>query len=284
MSALVGRPVSTLPRRPRPWRAPLPTAGLALVPFLALAEPSWADTLDGKALFERHCAVCHGLTGDGNGEAAARLRTRPADLTTGRYKFRSTASGALPTEGDLLHTLTRGVRGTAMVAQTHIGQAELRAMVAYVKTLSPRFAEPVPPPVPVPPTPGVTPERVDRGARLYKTSGCPECHGAGGGGDGPSARKGMRDARGFPVVPTDLTRRPLKRGSDPQETWKSIALGLGGTPMPSYLDALEPDEIWAVVLYLESLVTPERRQPEDRLLPGEEALGQQIEQEHLGKH
>ena len=61
-----------------------------------------------------------------------------------------------------------------MVAQTPIGQAELRAMVAYVKTLSPRFAEPVPAPVPVPPAPGMTPERVARGARLYKASGCPE--------------------------------------------------------------------------------------------------------------
>ncbi|HEU5395497.1 MAG TPA: cytochrome c, partial [Candidatus Methylomirabilis sp.] len=153
-----------------------------------------------------------------------------------------------------------------------------------LKTLSPRFAEPGSPPVPVPPAPPVTPELVARGARLYRASGCPECHGDGGKGDGPSARKGMKDARDLPLLPADLTRRPLKRGADPRETWKSIALGLDGTPMPAYADALEPGEMWALVLFLESLATPDRRDPEDRLLPGEEVLGEQIEREHRSRH
>lgn len=119
-----------------------------------------------------------------------------------------------------------------------------------------------------------------KGAEVYRDAGCPDCHGDDGKGHGPSARKGMKDSRGLPIFPTDLTRRPLKRGSDPRETWKSIALGLDGTPMPSYADALHPDTIWAVVLFLDSLVTPERRSPEDRLLLGQEVLGDQIEREH----
>lgn len=94
----------------------------------------------------------------------------------------------------------------------------------------------------------------------------------------------MKDSRDLPIVPADLTRRPLKRGSDTQETWKSIALGLDGTPMPSYADALEPGEIWALVFFLESLVPPDRRHPEDRPLPGEEVLGDQIEREHQSRH
>ena len=255
-----------------------------LVSLLTAAEAAGAQPADGRQVYQRHCEVCHGLTGDGNGEAAARLRTKPADFTAGRYKFRSTVSGAPPTHEDLLRTVTRGVRGTAMVPQTHIGAGELRAVVAYLKLLSPRFAEAARAPVPVPPAPGVTPELVARGARVYRASGCPECHGDGGKGDGPSARKGMKDSRDLPIVPTDLTRRPLKRGSDTQETWKSIALGLDGTPMPSYADALEPGETWALVFFLESLVTPDRRHPEDRLLPGEEVLGDQIEREHQGRH
>lgn len=286
-SALTGIPrggIGSLRRRPRPRTRPLSAACVGLVGFLALAEAPGAQTPDGKHVYERHCAVCHGLSGDGNGEAAARLRTKPADFTTGRYKLRSTVSGAPPTDEDLLRTLARGVRGTAMVPQAHLGAAEQRAVVAYLKLLSPRFTEPVRPPAPVPTAPGVTPELVARGARLYKASGCPECHGEGGKGDGPSARKGMKDSRDLPIVPTDLTRRPLKRGSDTQETWKSIALGLDGTPMPSYADALEPGEIWALVFFLESLVTPDRRHPEDRLLPGEEALGDQIEREHQSRH
>jgi len=256
----------------------------AAVTLVALAPVAGAQTPNGRHVYERHCAICHGVSGDGNGEAAVRLVTKPADLTAGRYKFRSTPSGALPTDEDLFRTLMRGVRGTAMVPQTQVPETELRAVVAYLKTLSPRFAEPGRPAVPVPAPPTSTPEVAAKGAKLYKESGCPECHGDGGKGDGPSAKKGMKDSRELPIVPADLTRRPFKRGSDPRETWKSIGVGLDGTPMPSYSDALEPDQIWAVVLFLESLVTPDRRHPEDRLLSGEEALGDQIEREHHDKH
>jgi cytochrome c oxidase cbb3-type subunit 2 len=228
-------------------------------------------------VYERHCAVCHGPDGRGDGEAAPRLRTPPADLTAGRYKFRSTPSGAAPTDEDLAQTLRRGVRGTAMVPQTQLAPEELQAVVAYVKTLAPGLAERARPPVTPPAAPPATPGVLTRGARLFKDSGCPECHGDGGRGDGPSSRKGMTDARGLPIVPTDLTRRPFKRGSDPLETWKSIALGLDGTPMPSYADALDAAETWAIVLFLEALAPPERRAAEDRLLPGEELLGEEIE-------
>ncbi|MBI3002263.1 MAG: c-type cytochrome [candidate division NC10 bacterium] len=255
-----------------------------LAALLAVSAHAGAQTPEGGYVYERHCAVCHGPKGDGNGEAAARLTTKPADLTAGRYKFRSTPSGALPTDEDLLRTVTRGVRGTAMVPQTHLSQAERQLVVGYLKRLSPRFAEPVPPAVEVPPAPAITPDLLARGARVYRASGCPECHGDGGKGDGPSARKGMKDARDLPIVPADLTRQPLKRGSAPEETWKSIALGLDGTPMPSYADALDPADIWALVLFLESLVPQERRHPEDRLLPGEEVLGDQIERQHREGH
>jgi mono/diheme cytochrome c family protein len=228
-------------------------------------------------VYERHCAVCHGADGRGAGEAAPRLRTQPADLTAGRYKFRSTPSGAAPTDEDLAQTLQRGVRGTAMVPQTHLTPAQLQAVIAYVRTLAPGLAERVRAPVALPPAPAATPAVLTRGARLYRDSGCPECHGDVGRGDGPSARKGMTDARGLATVPADLTRRPFKRGSDPVDTWKSVALGLDGTPMPSYADALDGEETWAIVLFLETLAPPARWAAEDGLLPGEEALGDQIE-------
>jgi mono/diheme cytochrome c family protein len=234
----------------------------------------------GRHVYQHHCAVCHGEAGDGNGPAAGRLTTKPADFTSGRYKFRSTPSGAVPTDEDLARSIARGVRGTGMVPQP-LPPPALRAVVAHLKTFSPRFAEPGRAPVAVPPMPAADAAVVARGARLYRESGCPECHGPEGRGDGPSARKGMKDARELPITPTDLTRRPFKRGSDPGETWKTLALGLDGTPMPSYADALDGAEIWAVVLFLESLAPPARRAPEDRLLPGEEALGDAIEREHM---
>jgi mono/diheme cytochrome c family protein len=36
---------------------------------------------DGREMFVSYCAACHGLSGTGNGPAAAALKTAPADLT-----------------------------------------------------------------------------------------------------------------------------------------------------------------------------------------------------------
>lgn len=53
--------------------------GLAL---LALAGPVLAqDAAQGQALFEKHCATCHGLEARGNGPMAPALTLQPTDLT-----------------------------------------------------------------------------------------------------------------------------------------------------------------------------------------------------------
>lgn len=39
-------------------------------------------TATGEELYRRHCASCHGLTGQGDGPLAASLRRAPSDLTT----------------------------------------------------------------------------------------------------------------------------------------------------------------------------------------------------------
>ena len=72
--------------------------------------------LHGKEVYERRCLGCHGKTGDGNGPAATFLfNQRPRNFNAAVFKFRLTKE-PLPTDGDLLRTITRGVRGTAMPA------------------------------------------------------------------------------------------------------------------------------------------------------------------------
>jgi cytochrome c oxidase cbb3-type subunit 2 len=165
-----------------------------------------------------------------------------------------------------------------MVPQRHLGNDERRAVIAYLKTFSGRFATDRPrPPVEVPPPPPLTADVIARGRRIYQKAQCAECHGSGGRGDGPSAPT-MKDGRGLPIAVPDLTRWPLKRGSEPDSLFYTITTGLNGTPMPSYSDALDPGDIWALVHYLESLTPHERRQPLDRLFPGEEVKGQEIEE------
>ena len=213
----------------------------------------------GQQVYQVNCAVCHGVGGDGNGPSASMFRIRPRDFRTGLFKFRSTASGSLPTDDDLLHTLAQGVRWTGMIGRPDIGENDRRAVIQYIKTFSSRFAKEQPgKPVIVPAAPAKTQEILDQGKRLYNEVGCNACHGEQGRGDGPSAG-GLKDDWGWKTWPSDLTWRPLKRGSDTRETYLTLVTGLSGTPMPSYASSLNSAQLWSLVYYLESLVPPDHR-------------------------
>src|SRR5262245_10268429 len=82
--------------------------GFALAALLAgaaagLAAQSQAE--QGKVVYEKWCAQCHGETGEGNGPAAHYMYPRPRDFVAALYQVRSTASGALPTDDDIMHAI-----------------------------------------------------------------------------------------------------------------------------------------------------------------------------------
>ncbi|MGH7369978.1 MAG: c-type cytochrome [Candidatus Methylomirabilaceae bacterium] len=243
------------------------------------AQDSAQLVREGKRVYLANCAVCHGENGDGEGPGAAQLSVKPRDLRTGKFKFRSTPSGSLPRDEDLEATLVHGVRGTGMVPQRQLKKDERRAVIAYVKTFSTRFATEQPEAaLQVPPPPPSTSAVIARGRRIYEKAQCAECHGERGRGDGPSAPT-MKDDRGLPIAVPDFSRWPLKRAYEPQALFRTIATGLSGTPMPSYSDSLEPDEMWALVRYLESLAPPQHRRSLGQLLPGDETIGHKIEED-----
>lgn len=228
----------------------------------------------GKATFDAHCAVCHGVTGDGQSLEAQRFFTRPADLRRGSFKFRSTPSGSLPTDRDLERTIRQGLPGSGMTAQDHLSDLEVRDVIAYLKTLSGRWVDS---PAPIPITivrPANLGSLAAKGTDLFKKAGCPECHGQSGRGDGPSA--GTLTSGGRPTRPTDLTRRPFKGGDQPEDIYRALAVGLDGTPMPSYKDALEEEDIWALAVYVTRLAAP-GAQP---VLTDDERIGRDIEAMH----
>ena len=231
-----------------------------------------ADALQGgKEVFESHCALCHGSSGDGQGPEAGRFFTRPADLRRGIFKFRSTPTGSLPTDRDLDRTVRRGLPGSAMIAQDHLSDAQVRNVIAYLKTLSPRWAnEPPARPIPVV-RPANLNALVAKGKGMFKKAGCPECHGESGRGDGPSA--GTLTSGGRPTRPADLTNHPLKGGDQPEEIYLILVSGLDGTPMPSYRDALEEEELWALAIYVTGLARPKAKS----VAPEDERIGREIE-------
>ena len=65
-------------------------------PVFAQGKTAPAASEAGKSLYMDKCAHCHGIEGDGNGDAAENLVPRPRDFTSGLYKIRSTESGNLP--------------------------------------------------------------------------------------------------------------------------------------------------------------------------------------------
>lgn len=207
----------------------------------------------GKEVFEAHCVGCHGQRGDGAGPAATFLSPLPRDFTTGVFKFRTTPSGTLPTDGDLVRTITRGVRWTAMPTWHEVSEKERLAVVSYVKTLSKRWKDDAPEtPLAIPPAPRATPQLLADGKILYERAKCAECHGERGKGDGPSAGT-LRDDFDRPIRPADFTRGELKAGGSVVDVYRTMTTGLDGTPMPSFADTMTDPERWAISYYVLSL-------------------------------
>lgn len=214
-----------------------------------------AQRESGKKLYLKNCSQCHGEKGDGEGYAAPHLRPRPRNFTTGKFKVRTTPNGALPTHQDLVNIIRRGMPYTSMPAWPAFSDQEVSDLAYFITTFSPDFSnqEKVPQPVPLPSAPKATKESVELGKKLYIDNGCVKCHGTLGRGDGPSAPT-LVDDLGHPIRPADLAQSwTLRGGSTREDIFRTMSTGFNGTPMPSFLDALKPEERWAITDFIVSL-------------------------------
>lgn len=67
-----------------------------------------------RGLYRKHCAQCHGISGDGLGPAAALLAPYPRDFRRGTFKFKTSEAGAKPLHQDIVKTITVGIPGSSM--------------------------------------------------------------------------------------------------------------------------------------------------------------------------
>lgn len=209
----------------------------------------------GAAWYGQLCTPCHGTRGDGNGPRANQLSPRPRDFTKGIYEFRSTGSGRLATDADLWRTISDGLHGTAMVPWITFSEYDRWAMVAYIESLSPRFADEArAAAISLPTPPAENPQLVAKGKEIFHSAGCTECHGATGLSDGPSTDS-LTDASGRPIHPIDFPSGVFRRGASMKDIFLTVRTGLDGTPMPSYADSLTTEQTWAVAAYVRSLIT-----------------------------
>ncbi len=218
------------------------------------------DVERGRAVYERWCAACHGLEGDGMGPAADYMLPRPRDFTRGLYQVRTTRGGELPTDADLRRIIDEGMPGTTMPGWSNqLSRADRDALVAYLKTFYPPFATlPVPEPIVLPRAPRASADRIAEGRIFYDSIECWQCHGRAGRGEGPSAPS-LEDDWGFPIVAADLTQNwRFTGGGSVEDIYRTLRTGFDGTPMAQFWDLVDAgfmtdEQLWNVAHYVRSL-------------------------------
>lgn len=223
-----------------------------------MKNPDAMAIMRGKMIFQMSCFLCHGQKGEGDGPAARFIgpysHPRPNNFTMGIFKFRSTESGDLPMLKDLMRTIREGIPGY-MPSFRNMGEAGIKSVAMYIAKEF--IQEDLPTETTIKYVQHIGPyiyslQSVERGARIYKSMQCGECH----GDDGKAGRMDLRDERKIMIHPVDLTRREtFGNGISHEDIYRTIMTGLDGTPMPGYNDSFagKEDSAWDLVHYILSL-------------------------------
>jgi len=144
-----------------------------------------------------------------------------------------------------------------MPAWPDLSDQEVSDLAYYLTTFSPGFSNADPQPVALPSAPETTAESIELGRALYEEAGCGECHGTFGRADGPSAPT-LEDEQGLPIRSADLSKSwTFRGGSSREDLFRTMTTGFNGTPMPSFDEALTPEQRWAIADFIVSLGSAE---------------------------
>lgn len=208
----------------------------------------------GKVIYDAKCAMCHGTEGKGDGIPSILLNPKPRDFTDGRYKFRSTESGSIPTDADLIATVKNGLHATSMPDWgTIVGDDSVKAVVEYIKSFSPRFRNEQPKVVstgtPIPSSAA----SIAIGKKVYAKLQCAACHGTDGKGTNAIQHE-FTDEWGHTLQATNLTEPwTFRGGATARDVFLRFRTGIDGTPMPSYKGSASDAEMWHLANYVLSL-------------------------------
>lgn len=222
---------SPLPPNSRPftkawisWLGKIPGSALSnevriRTPYPFPAEkPSAAR---GKALYEETCARCHGLTGKGDGPAAAGLAVKPRNFTDTRW-LREAGDRAMP----FLHflTITNGIPGRMEAFKDRLTEAQRWDILFYEWSLA------------------TSAEKLAQGKAIWQRN-CVACHGETGKGDGPLAAT-------LPARPPDFTDLWHMAREYSAVFFKTVTEGDTEHGMPSWEKLLTEEQRWNVVDYI----------------------------------
>tara|TARA_B100001123_G_scaffold419860_1_gene525547 strand:- start:888 stop:2840 length:1953 start_codon:yes stop_codon:yes gene_type:complete len=230
-----------------------------------LTEKQKPSKEQGKIIYFKKCAFCHGVKGKGDGPSAEYSFPQPRNFTKGHIKIRSTSYGKIPTDEDLFNAITRGMKGTTMPGWGHLSKSDRNSLVLYIKSLSKKFKKfekrgkkhKI---VTVPEAPPLTQEGVMRGKKSFMIN-CSGCHGVKGRGDGVTTAR-IVDYSSNAIWPRNLSEPwNFRRGSSRKDIFMTLRTGLSTTAMPKFSPRVFKDkEIWDVVDFVRTLGFPKQPQ------------------------
>ncbi len=206
--------------------------GLAWAAPLAAQPPSRQAFERGKALFQAHCAVCHGMDGRADTPVSRLLEPRPRNFT-------DPVEMARVSDDRIYRAIKDGRPGTAMAQWAQVlSEIEIGELIDYIRTLIRSSA------------PGLTAEQlsVEVGRRIYQKD-CAPCHGLDGRAD-TQAAKALNPRPGDFTDPIEMAR------VDDGRLYTAVKLGRPGTAMGGWGELLSPVEIIDLMRYVRSLERP----------------------------
>jgi cytochrome c oxidase cbb3-type subunit 3 len=215
-----------------------------LTVFLLVATLGWAAPLAaqpspvsaherGRALYERHCAVCHGTDGRADTPVGRLLKPRPRN-------FADPIEMARVTVDRIYRAIKEGRPGTAMAAWKQLlTEMEIGDVIDYIHSFS-AAAKTAP----------LSAERLslEVGRRIYARE-CAYCHGADGRAD-------TEVAKVLNPPPRDFSDPIAMARLDDGRVYMAIYRGRPGTAMGGRGELLAAAEIIDVMRYIRTLVRP----------------------------
>ncbi|MGD8385254.1 MAG: c-type cytochrome [Lysobacterales bacterium] len=190
-----------------------------------------ANSTAGKALYDKHCAFCHGINGLAETPVGRILNPRPR-------RFADSVEMARLSDDQIYHAIKSGVPGTAMASWGKVlSEREIGDVMDYIRELR-GTSKPM------------TRQQLSLavGRRIYDKE-CAFCHGLSGHADTDAARVLKPRPSNF-ADPIAMAR------IDDARIYAAIKLGRPGTAMASWGTLLTPVEIIDVMRYIRSLQEP----------------------------
>jgi len=206
------------------------------------------NAIDGDAIFQDYCSVCHGESGNGRSRATGGLNPSPRDFT-------SEAAARDLSRERMIFSVTYGRANTAMTSwQKRLSDEEIRAVVDHVRAsfmgiddsaesgqakeennrFDPQYmAQKMPYDL----------QGIPAWGKLFYGENCASCHGDKGDGKGPRSYFIMPKPRDFhhPAAQHELNRPSL---------FKVISEGSLHSEMPAWDKVLTHQEIAHVTEYV----------------------------------